>query len=89
MKSICSCVICSKSRVRAAAGVMQFHRDILTGDFLSQRFREGDHSRFGGAVGGGVRIAFLACDRRQVNDSSVILLKHVRNNRAATQKDSG
>src|SRR5690606_30371797 len=54
------------------------HRDIVFGELLAERFGEADHARLGGGVGGEVRVAFLAGDRRDVDDAAVVPRLHRR-----------
>jgi len=50
--------------------------DVVLGDFLGERLGERDDAGLGGGVGRGGRVAFLAGDRGDVGDASVILLDH-------------
>jgi hypothetical protein len=59
---MCSCVICSNSRVRAAAGVDTVDGDVLLRKFFTQGFCQSNDSGLRRAVGGRVRVAFLAGD---------------------------
>ena len=60
-------------RVFAAAGVMQLTAMFVAGQLLAERLGQRDDAGLGGAVGRGVRVAFLAGDRRDVDDAAVPL----------------
>src|SRR5882672_11082931 len=53
-------------------------RDVVARQFLAQRFRQRDHAGFGGRVRAGIGVAFLAGDRRNVDDAAVVLRDHQR-----------
>ena len=63
--------------------------DVLPRQFLPERFRQRDDAGLGRAVGRGIRIAFLAGDRRDVDDAAVAAGAHHRHDRPAAQKHAG
>ena len=62
--------------------------NIVKGGLLPERFGEGDDASLGRAVCGGGRVSFLACDRGNVDDPTVVLANHVRYDRATAKEDS-
>ena len=71
MYSMCSCFICAKISVLAAAGVTQLTRMFFGREFLAQRFRQPDQAGLRGAVMRGSWDSFLAGNRGDVDDAAV------------------
>src|SRR6266700_4982855 len=63
--------------------------DTVKGGLLAKRLCKGDDSSLGGAVSGGSRVALLARDGGDVDDTTVVLAKHVRNDSATAKEDTG
>src|SRR5205807_7593098 len=61
-------------------------RDVVFGELLAERFGQRDQRGLGGRIGGGIRIALLAGDRRDVDDPPVVLRDHVRYDRATAME---
>ena len=71
-----SLVSASRIRVLAVAGVMALTAMSYLAQFLAERLGHADHPGLGGGIGGQVRVAFLAGDRRDVDDAAVIAGLH-------------
>ena len=86
MKSMCCCVIWSK--IAGAHGGRRHAVDADAGarELLAERLGEADHRRLRRAVRGRVGIAFLARDRRDVDDAPVVLRSHDRHDGAVAQE---
>ena len=78
MKSMCCCDIWSKIAVRTAAGVTQLTRMPVFASSLPSDFVSPITAGLRRAVRRRVRIAFLARDRRDVDDAAVVVLQHHR-----------
>src|SRR5262249_54974567 len=59
------------------------YADRSIGQFLPERFREGNYRSLAGAIGGRLRIAVLGRNRGDVDDAAVISLAHQRHDRPA------
>ena len=86
---MCAWVHCSRIARLRGGGRDAVHRDVVAGQLLAERFGQRDDAGLRRAVGRGVRVAFLAGNRRDVDDAAVVLPDHVRHDGAAAQKDAG
>ena len=86
---MCSCVICAEDlglRRRRRDAVDQ---DVSRRELLAERLGEADQPGLRGAVVRGVRVAFLAGDRGDVDDPAVAARDHVRDHGAAGEEAAG
>ena len=86
---MCSCFICAK-----IVGLRRRRRDAVDEDvpgreLLAERLGQADQPRLRRAVVRRVRVAFLAGDRRDVDDPAVAARDHVRDDRAAGEEGAG
>ena len=55
----------------------RIHQDACCGELLAQTLCHADHAGLGGAIGSGVRVAFLARRGGDVDDAAVLPFQHV------------
>ena len=63
-------------------------RNILTGEFLAEGFRQGNHACFGCGVGRCVRVPFLAGNRGNIDDPAIAVGDHAWNHCLAAIEDA-
>ena len=85
---MCACVHCSRMAVLRGGGRDAVDRDVVAGQLLAERLGQRDDAGLRRAVGGGVRVAFLAGDGRDRDDAAVVLLDHRRHDRPAAVEDA-
>ena len=85
MKSMCACVMVSNIAVLAAAGVMQLTSTPRCASLACRATWSARSGPPSSAVVRCVGVAFLAGDRRDVDDATIAPRDHVRHDRAAHQ----